>query len=584
MQTALSASKSNFASRILGLCGVGVTIVVNPWFAYDPINLSKMMVLSTVASIMFAGLVFKWRNLFRAPSAILILLSIFLLAMFISAVANKAPLSQELYGTWGRSTGLITYVSLVIVAFYTASMVQRGDVALLRRVFERLSYFVTIYTLIQWADIDPINWSQKLMVATLGNINFMSSFLGMASCTFLVRIFVDSIPIHSKAFFASMVALNLLLIKFSDSIQGLAIFLVGCWLVLSLLVRRKLGKAKMMFFALFTAAGGLFVLLGTAGLGPLRALRQDTVIFRIDYWKAGWSMARDNALFGVGIDSYGDFYRQYRDLDAVIRTGPQRVTNTAHNIFLDLSSGSGIAVGIAFFLVICFLTVFVFKNLYQDAFDEHAIAWSTIFLGYVVFCLISINQIGVAVWGFIAIGIIAGEMRLMKTTSDSIESDQKKFRVQGYVASTIKVKKKNWEKIGSNSQSFGQALMSVVVALVVFYLTFIPNLVDSKFLSAIRSNDLNRALKLSDDFGAMDFHREILMQRLKGAGKSSDSLILAKETVLRNPRNWSGWVEIALNPDSSDIDRKVAVENLLKLDPNNELTRSELELVLEELD
>jgi hypothetical protein len=49
-----------------------------------------------------------------------------------------------------------------------------------------------------------------------------------------------------------------------------------------------------------------------------------------------------NSLNGVGLDSYGDFYRPFRSLEAVTRTGPQRVTNTAHNIFLDVTTGAGL--------------------------------------------------------------------------------------------------------------------------------------------------------------------------------------------------------------------------------------------------
>jgi O-antigen ligase len=59
-------------------------------------------------------------------------------------------------------------------------------------------------------------------------------------------------------------------------------------------------------------------------------------------------MTLENLTNGVGVDSYGYFYKEYRDLEAIERTGPERVSNTAHNVFLDISSGAGIFAGFIF--------------------------------------------------------------------------------------------------------------------------------------------------------------------------------------------------------------------------------------------
>lgn len=75
-------------------------------------------------------------------------------------------------------------------------------------VFMRTSYFISIYTTLQFADLDPIPWSQKLPVATLGNINFMSAFLGLANIIILGKFFVEKLQISQKIFFVLVLAWN----------------------------------------------------------------------------------------------------------------------------------------------------------------------------------------------------------------------------------------------------------------------------------------------------------------------------------------------------------------------------------------
>lgn len=568
--------------KFAGFIAVGCTLVINPWFAYDPINLPKMLVLTTGATFLGCALIFNLRNLRSINKWFLFLFGSLFFFLTLSVFINSAPLSQQILGTWGRSTGYLTYISFLLITLSVAIFARKQDFSTLRVYLERLSYFISFYTIVQWADLDPINWSQKLMVATLGNLNFMSSFLGIASCSFLVRTVLEKTPLSSRLFFTFMTAVNLLLIYVSGSIQGIAIFAAGIAQVISILVRRRYGVREFIYSLVAFIFLGVLTFIGTVGQGPLAMFKQETVLYRLDYWRAGWKMSISHPLFGVGIDSYGDFYRQFRDLAAVERTGPQRVTNTAHNIFLDVSSGAGFVAGISFFLIIFLVVLLMLRKIIRDALDEDTIAWTLILVGFLIFCLISINQIGVGIWGFIALGLLINS--LTKPIEDSSVSHKSIRGVTGSKLSRETHKLLEHEKPG-NFRVKKVLLHSVtlICTCATLSLTMSANLTDAKFLAAFKSNDLVQAYELTKGFTAMDFHKEVLVSRLSTAGSVKESLDLATEIVERNPQNWVAWVTIVKSDSSSVAQKEEAVKRLSALDPNNRAVRDELTAILESI-
>jgi O-antigen ligase len=571
--------------KIAGFVAVGCTLAINPWFAYDPINLPKMLVLTTGASLLACALLFNLKGLLDINKGILFLFGSVFFFMTLSILINSAPLNQQILGAWGRSTGYFTYVSFLVISLSVSVFASKQDFSTLRVYLERLSYFISFYTLVQWADLDPVNWSQKLMVATLGNLNFMSSFLGIACCSFLIRLSIEKTSLSSRTFFMFMTAINLILIYVSGSIQGIAIFAAGLALLIFILVKRKFGAGQSLLFLSTSILLGLLVFFGTAGLGPLAMLRQETVLFRLDYWQAGWKMTIKNPLFGVGIDSYGDFYREFRDVEAVERTGPQRVTNTAHNIFLDVSSGAGLVAGISFFLIVVVVSFLMLKKIMQESLNEDTIAWTLILLGFLIFCLISINQIGVGVWGFIALGILISICG--KETKNAIEDSKIKLTGGGTHKGATRKKSKILES-KEPEEFFQMAAVFRTLTLVIslgasLFFSVAANVTDAQFLSAIKSNNLEEASVVAKRFTAMDFHKEVLVSRLSSAGRGKDSLELANEVVKQNPRSWSSWVAIFANDLSTPSQKQEAAKRLFALDPNNQAVRSELSAILDKV-
>lgn len=534
------------------------TLIISPSFAYDPINLPKMFVVVTGSSLMVVPLVRTLRNLIKTDFVFITCNMLFMTSLLFAFFSNSISKSQQLWGVWGRSTGLLTYLSFLIVmsvGFYLGSSLQYATI---RSSFERLSYVVTLYTLLQAGQLDPINWSQKFMVATLGNINFMSSFLGFATISFFSRIVIEKLAFPTKLFYLSFGFINLYLIWISGSIQGLAVFAAGATLTVMFKVRMVWSYKNALIWLASVMPVGISLFLGTIGLGPFSILRQQTVIFRRDYWLAGISMTLDNWLNGVGIDSYGDYYEQYRDRAAVIRTGPERVANTAHNIFLDVSSGAGLIAGLLFSTLFILSLLGINQIARQGNFDSTFVGIASMFFGFVIFCLISINQIGVGIWGFLFMGYVRGAyMRLSKLQSEKKARFGKNSTPN---SNLIAVDKKITPRILAGMLTCG---------FVGMYLTLLPNVTDARFLKSIKTNNFNEMREVVDTFSASTFHRDKYMTLLLDSRRERDAYEFAVEELKRNPRDQIALRIVAYSDFASKDKRRGALLELKSRDPNN---------------
>jgi hypothetical protein len=122
------------------------------------------------------------------------------------------------------------------------------------------------------------------------------------------------------------------------------------------------------------------------------------------------NMFKHHILFGVGLDRYGENYRKYRDVLATLRRGPDLVSNAAHNVFIQLAATGGIFV----LLTYTALTVFIFwRGAIAMKFSRGAsqLAVATVYAAWIAYfaqSVISIDNLGVAIWGWVLGGIVIG--------------------------------------------------------------------------------------------------------------------------------------------------------------------------------
>lgn len=568
--TSMVLPQERMSLKVLIWSGSLATLLITPFLSLDPINLPKMLVVVTGASLLLTYLAINFKELLKIQSTLFVTTLTFIILLTTALLTNQAPWADQFWGTWGRSTGYLTYFAFIVFMLSGALLTSKNEPRILQQVFERVSYFISAYAFLQALDLDPVAWSQKAMVATLGNINFMSSFLGLASISFLSRLVAETISITAKTHYSALLALNLSLIWISGSIQGIAIFAAGATTIVAMVLRKKTDFKKAIFWLLFTIPQGTLIFLGTAGIGPLSLLRQETVIFRLDYWLAGINMTKENWINGVGIDAYGDYYQQYRDIAAVLRTGPQRVTNTAHNIFLDVSTGSGLLAGLAFLLIFAITLRVIFSMLKTGNFTATDVAIAGIFIGFVIFCLISINQIGVGIWGFIFMGYLQGWNGRQKNGYINRKLDQERSISKKFVPKpTLNVMPK---------------MSTAIFGVLGLTLTLMPNITDVQMLSAVKSKNYDVMLEVVSKSSATQAHKDRYLNSMLEEGREIEAYEFALKALQSNPRSELALRVIGSHQGAPKSLRITSLEQLIKQDPNNEDLKRYIRGLINELD
>jgi hypothetical protein len=138
-------------------------------------------------------------------------------------------------------------------------------------------------------------------------------------------------------------------------------------------------------------------------------------------------MMVDHPLFGVGMDGFGDWYRRSRTQEiADFNVGI--TADTAHNIPLDIGSGGGIPLLLIYLALVSLALISIIKILKRTTnldlvFTSVTAAW----FAYQAQSLISINQLGIGVWGWSLTGLLIGyELHTRSPEKDSSSKAQRK--------------------------------------------------------------------------------------------------------------------------------------------------------------
>lgn len=546
----------------ISILGAVVTLAINPWTAYDPINVVKMGALSAmILPIVFSQITYNRRLLLSDKTTLMILLAI-IAALLVSLVVNDRNRFQQIWGVWGRNTGILTYVCFLALLYSSIVVGKHFSFDVVIRLFHKLSYLIIAYLFIQILEIDPINWSQKQAIATLGNINFVSAFLGIVIISSFFEILKKCNTPSAKIHFSSIAFVSFFLIYRSGSIQGLLMAAAGIMLILAFRFRNSLGNTLKFMIVLAILLAISVIGGGAFGNGPLGAtLRQESLIYRLDYWKAGVAMTASSPLFGRGMDSYGDYYREYRDSIAATRTGPQRTSNTAHNIFLDVSTGAGVLAGLLFICIFVLAAIRV-KKIFKLVENSHEIVrLSAISFAFFLYWLISINQIGFTVWGFIFLGILLGNsltfMEGITSTKDGDKSSRNKTQSKP-------------TDLGHSLNFTKSSLVFIMSFIIGASTSFLPILQDIKALDAARSKDSSKLINvLSEEYTPTELRNKILLE-LSQSLSAEKFLELVVEEIQRDERNTFAWNAIVATEGSDPTLKRKALLELKRLDPENQ--------------
>ena len=197
-----------------------------------------------------------------------------------------------------------------------------------------------------------------------------------------------------------------------------------------------MSKIIQILYLIFIGLTTVLIIAGSLQSGPLSNLiYRSSITQRGDYWHAGFRMVSQNPIFGVGLDSYGDWYRFFRSPEAADRFRGSVVSNSAHNVFIDIAATAGISALIGYLLLITFAFRASWKYiLANNELDPFFIGVFAAWIGYLAQSIISINNIGLGIWGWVLPGVLISWSR----TNARIEPNSKNLKEKRNQLKTVK--------------------------------------------------------------------------------------------------------------------------------------------------
>lgn len=544
--------------KIITYSLVFMSISILPYNAIDPINTPKLTVLAVCASMCISILIFFKKELnLRKFKILAILLLLFNLNLLIVTLTSDVRFDFEFYGTYGRNTGILTYISVSLILLSVAIISNANSLPKFSQTLQFIGLIATVYGFIQFIGLDPVPWDNIFspVIGFLGNPNFQAALLGIISVIVATTVLSPVISFSEKILRLAFLSILLFVIFQTDSKQGLLNFLAGMIVVSWIWIAEK-GKRKLTLGVsiLFGALSSL-VVLGTFNFGPLsQFLYKRSISARIFYWEAGWKMTREHPFFGVGIDNYGEWYRRTRTSKAATTFGPDSVSDVAHNVLLDFSSNGGFPLLFLYLLIILFtiraIVIFVKRQRNFDPIHAGIVgAW----VAYQAQSLISINQLLLVTIGWVLSGLLIG---YEINTRDNVGSDK---LVKG------KILKSDFSRV-----SDPKIVIALFVSIVVGFLIGAQPMISSvKFRSALESGDITR-IKDSAFLHPLEPIRIFQVASILRDNKyEKEAIQVLNKGILDFPNSFILWRALSEFPEISNSDLKIIKEQMKKLDPYN---------------
>jgi O-antigen ligase len=545
----------------------------------DPVNITKLFMAGCLAFGVFAiALTYGMKELWRTSKALVIVSVLFVAAMLNAVLNSNSSTNQNIYGVFGRQTGFVTYLCLALIAL-SAALLRR------RRSFEYIVWALLFSGVVNilycaWALVfgDFIGWNNPYgnILGLFGNPNFIGAFLGIFisasiavainSLQTVIRVLIkknksasDVVPtflsVASIPVLAILSIIALYEIKRSHAVQGLVVTGAGL-AIIGFYVIRGLSKGAIpgLIYTIFVAIIGGFALGGALQKGPLASLiYKRSVSLRGTYWETGINIGKEHPWTGVGLDSYGDWYRALRP-DRALKDMPgvATITNAAHNVVIDFFANGGFPLLISYLAILVVGAISVIRvTLRNRKFDGIFVALTVAWATYQLQSIISINQVGLAVWGWVLTGaLVAYEY----STREVVEETGKKRQ------------SKQKELIFSAPLVGG-------IGIVIGALIAVPPLSgDSKWREAVKSLDAQKVqaaltpsyLTPEDSYKYGEAIQ--LFERSKLYDLAYTYAIKATEF---NPNYFDAWKMLYAISKSTPADKERALANMKRLDPKN---------------
>lgn len=526
------------------LSGPIVTLALGFGITQDWVSVVKLLMLGIFGGFAAAQIFSLVRRNPRILFTSRFLVSVFFLcALTVPIIFSDSPIAQQIYGVNGRQLGFLHYLFLLLLLLGISTLNARIVWPQVIFVLAIVGIFQAGYGLLQFFGFDPIPWKNpdKWIFGTFGNPNYLSSFLALSTVSSIYIALSKQQKILKLVCFSAAL-FQVVVILLSSSTQGLILLAFGLF---SILLIQSFQHSRFLgwLLLLLGTSMGVFGFLGIFQSGPLQKyLYQDSVSYRGDYWRAGLGMFRENWVHGVGLDSYGDYYKMYRDATAANRREIDITSNSAHNLFIDLAATGGILLltGYLMILVLVFVTFLKTVKSKQRVTLEYKVL-IILSLTFNLQTLISINVPALAVWGWIFSGLI------IAYGNNGKYSD----------ASSVRTKKSN--------ESFPVIVLISCVVCVSLVSPLISR--DVALKDALAKNDIIGITQAITSFPRDAEQIAQMAIAFENAGLSRESLELAWRAIAENPNAPRAWRVILDSQEAQQADKERAKIVLRRLDP-----------------
>lgn len=314
---------------------------------------------------------------------------------------------------------------------------------------------------------------------------------------------------------------------------------------------------KLVYFIPLLFIGALALFLRTQN----RLIKQELITLedRFYFWQSAIKMIRDNIWFGVGPDSFGYWVGIYRSKKFYDFREQLKIdsgyTDNAHNILLQIAATLGIPALLLFCLIVFFVLwrALIAYRLCEDKFL--VLILTTIFCAYLLQLTISIEHLGLSVWG-VTIGGILVNLSI---------NDQNL-----YVAKQVKQMRLSINKF-KISMLVLLTFLPIYVALDLIKVGKVSNIfsnsiLDRSFLTSKSNIDNLFNLAINSNHASLRIDIAI---HLANSGYLKQALSLAEATAKEFPRDIKSWVLLSKIYKNMEREKEYlgALNTLRKLEP-----------------
>jgi O-antigen ligase len=463
MAPAKSKIKTPDGNRVNLILSGAVLITLLFWTpAKDPFNVVKLWLLVLFGSYLLGQLIANIadrskREIMKNLRLPYLAVGSFVLLAFVASLLTDFKYTAFI-GEGQRNTGFIAYFFLAV--FF---LVALTDMSL--KYAEKIFIFaisllvlMTGYGVMQHFGKDFVKWNNPYnsIISTVGNPDFAGAMMSILLVLAVASIFATKWSVPVKVGAGVLALTTLVVIKWSNALQGLTSFLVGISVfgIIWLWQQKKILGQISLALAIPTF---ILAFLGILQKGPLtHLLYKSSVTVRGYYWHAGAAMFKAHPWFGVGMDRYGAYFRQFRNRQYPVNYGYDITSTAAHNVIIQIFATCGIFVGITYLSISGLVIYSAIKGMRANQGQARLLiagvfaAW----VAYLMQSIVSIDNIGIAIWGWVLGGAVIGISRIKPAAKSEV----------------LDVKQERGRQVVKKQSSFtyAQPIISGALALIAF--------------------------------------------------------------------------------------------------------------------